>query len=214
MNEASPGKLLGLHVNVVVKQDSIDAFIAASLENAKNSLQEPLIEQFELSQHLDDPTQFRLVEVYQSLQGIQDHGKSAHYLKWRETVAPMMAQARSKKVFDVFPSQRNPMPASTIQGQRPLAMHVDVQVNPNDVDAFIAATLTNATGSIQEDKVTQFELSQEQGNPTTFRLYEVYADDTGPGAHKETAHYQQWRENVASMMAVPRSAVKSLVCSL
>eukprot|EP00040_Diaphanoeca_grandis_P030871 m.183316 g.183316 ORF g.183316 m.183316 type:complete len:214 (-) comp32160_c8_seq1:213-854(-) len=213
MSEPTPS-LFGVHVNVCVKADAVADFVAATLENATNSLKEPLVEHFELSQRLDDACKFIIVEVYKSSEGLQAHCKTAHYLKWRETVQPMMAADRSKTIFNTFPGPRNPIPTSALPGQRPLAMHVTVTVNPDDVDAFIAASLENAKGSIQEEKVTQFELSQEQGVPTSFRLYEVYADDTGPLAHKDTAHYQKWREVVQPMMAAPRSAIKALVASL
>jgi quinol monooxygenase YgiN len=39
-------------------------------------------------------------------------------------------------------------------------------------------------------------------------LVEVYRTSADPGKHKETAHYQTWRDTVAEMMAEPRSSVK------
>lgn len=40
-------------------------------------------------------------------------------------------------------------------------------------------------------------------------LVEVYKDaDVSPKSHKETAHYNAWRETVADMMAEPRQARK------
>jgi (4S)-4-hydroxy-5-phosphonooxypentane-2,3-dione isomerase len=39
-------------------------------------------------------------------------------------------------------------------------------------------------------------------------LVEIYRSALAPAAHKQTAHYREWAEAVADMMAVPRSSVK------
>jgi len=39
-------------------------------------------------------------------------------------------------------------------------------------------------------------------------LYEVYENEAAAVAHKETAHYQRWRDTVADWMAAPRKGVK------
>jgi autoinducer 2-degrading protein len=39
-------------------------------------------------------------------------------------------------------------------------------------------------------------------------LVEAYRTPDDPARHKETAHYQTWRDAVADMMAEPRSSVK------
>ena len=93
-----------VHVFVHVKQETIDAFKIATLENACNSVKEPGIARFDVVQQLDDPTRFVLVEVYRTLEDPAEHKKTAHYQKWRETVADMMAEPRSSvKYGNVFP---------------------------------------------------------------------------------------------------------------
>jgi (4S)-4-hydroxy-5-phosphonooxypentane-2,3-dione isomerase len=84
-----------IHVFVHVKPEFIEDFKAASLENARNSIQEPGIFQFDLIQQQDDPTRFVLVEGYRTAEAPAAHKETAHYAKWRDTVAPMMAEARS-----------------------------------------------------------------------------------------------------------------------
>jgi quinol monooxygenase YgiN len=49
---------------------------------------------------------------------------------------------------------------------------------------------------------------QQLDDPTRFVLVEVYRTPQDPARHKETAHYQIWRDRVADMMAEPRSSVK------
>lgn len=89
-----------------------------------------------------------------------------------------------------------------------LIVHVFVRVKPDCVDAFIAASLENARRSIQEPGIARFDVIQQADDPTRFVLVEVYRDADAPARHKETAHYAQWRDAVADLMAEPRSSVK------
>jgi quinol monooxygenase YgiN len=89
-----------------------------------------------------------------------------------------------------------------------LAVHVNIQVKPGCIDAFIAASKENARNSLQEPGIARFDLVQDREDPLHFVLVEVYKDADAPAAHKETAHYAVWRDTVADMMAVPRSSVK------
>ena len=97
-----------VHVFVHVKPDTIEAFKEASIENARNSIQEPGIARFDLLQQRDDPTRFVLVEVYRTPEDPAHHKETAHYAKWRDTVADMMAEPRtSVKYTNVFPDDKN-----------------------------------------------------------------------------------------------------------
>jgi autoinducer 2-degrading protein len=89
-----------------------------------------------------------------------------------------------------------------------LIVHVHVNVKPEFVEAFKAATLENARNSVQEPGIARFDVIQQRDNPAHFILVEVYRTKDDPARHKETAHYQTWRDTVADMMAEPRSAVK------
>jgi quinol monooxygenase YgiN len=87
-------------------------------------------------------------------------------------------------------------------------VQVFVHVKDDQIDAFKAASLENARNSVQEPGVARFDVIQQQDNPTRFVLVEVYRTPDDPGRHKETAHYQKWRDTVADMMAEPRSSIK------
>ena len=89
-----------------------------------------------------------------------------------------------------------------------LIVHVQIQVKPDQVDAFKAACIENSRNSLQEPGIARFDVLQQQDDPTRFLLVEVYRPAEGPAAHKQTAHYRVWAETVADMMAVPRSSVK------
>ena len=93
-----------VHVFVHVKPDAVEAFTAATLENARNSVQEPGIARFDVIQQDDDPTQFLLIEIYRTAGDSALHKETAHYATWRDTVAPMMAEPRrSMKYHSLFP---------------------------------------------------------------------------------------------------------------
>ena len=89
-----------------------------------------------------------------------------------------------------------------------LIVQVDVHVIPDQVDAFLVATRTNATASLDEPGVVRFDVIQDLADAAHVVLVEVYVDDAGAAAHKDTDHYASWRDTVAPMMAVPRSSVK------
>ena len=98
--------MLVVHVHVHVQSDQIEAFKQASLENARNSVQEPGIARFDVIQQQDDPERFVLVEVYRTADDPARHKETAHYEKWRDTVADMMAEPRSSvKYGNVFPDE-------------------------------------------------------------------------------------------------------------
>lgn len=97
--------LLVVHVHVHVKPEHLEAFQAATVANARASLQEPGIARFDVVQQMDDPTRFVLVEVYRNAAAPAAHKETAHYAAWRDTVAPMMASPRtSVKFANVFPA--------------------------------------------------------------------------------------------------------------
>lgn len=92
--------MLVVHVHVHVKEDQVDAFKAASIKNAQNSVQEPGIARFDVIQQQDDPTKFILVEVYRTVDDPAKHKETSHYAAWRDTVADMMAEPRYAVKFD------------------------------------------------------------------------------------------------------------------
>ena len=86
-----------------------------------------------------------------------------------------------------------------------LIVHVYVQVKEDSIDAFGEATLANARASLEEPGVARFDIIQEQERPNRFVMVEVYRTAEDPARHKETSHYQAWRDTVAPMMAEPRA---------
>jgi quinol monooxygenase YgiN len=96
--------LLVVHVHVRVKPQCVEAFKTATLENARASVREPGVARFDVVQQADDPAKFVLVEVYRNADAPARHKETAHYARWRDAVADMMAEPRSSVKFaNVFP---------------------------------------------------------------------------------------------------------------
>ena len=96
--------MLVVHVHVHVKPEHVEAFRQATLDNARHSVQEPGIARFDVVQQADDPTRFVLVEAYRSIEATVAHKATAHYARWRDAVAEMMAEPRTAvKYANIFP---------------------------------------------------------------------------------------------------------------
>ena len=96
--------MLIVHVHVHVKPEMVAEFRLATVENARASVREPGIARFDVVEQQDDATRFVLIEVYRTPEAAAAHKETAHYAKWRDTVAPMMAGPRqSVKYNNVYP---------------------------------------------------------------------------------------------------------------
>jgi autoinducer 2-degrading protein len=84
---------------------------------------------------------------------------------------------------------------------------VHVKVKPANVEDFIGATEKNHHQSKKEAGNLRFDVLQKGEDPTEFALYEAYTDQASSAAHKDTAHYLEWREKVAPWMEAPRKGV-------
>lgn len=87
-------------------------------------------------------------------------------------------------------------------------LHVHAQVKAEHVEAFKAACLENARGSLGEPGVVRFDVVQDLDDPTRFALLEVYRSEADTRAHKETAHYAKWRDSVEPMLVAPRTRAR------
>ena len=100
--------MLIVHVHVRVKPEFVEPFREATAENARNSVREAGIAQFDVIQRQDDVTRFVLVEVYRTSEATALHRETSHYLAWKERVEPMMAEPRSRITYSaVFPDEQS-----------------------------------------------------------------------------------------------------------
>ena len=88
---------------------------------------------------------------------------------------------------------------------------VHVWVKEPFVDAFVTATMENQKNSVKEPGNLRFDILRDAGDPAKFVFYEAFESEEAVAAHKETAHYQKWRDTVADWMAQPRRGEKHIV---
>lgn len=97
-----------VHVDIQVKREALPDFLEAIRDNAAHSIQEPGILRFDVLQDQGDACHFMLYEVYEDADAHASHRTTGHYLRWRETVEPMMARERvGTKLTNIVPSDPN-----------------------------------------------------------------------------------------------------------
>ena len=82
---------------------------------------------------------------------------------------------------------------------------VYIHVKPEHVAEFIESMRVNHENSVLEPGNLRFDILQSADDPTRFIAYEAYRDEASAKAHKETAHYNKWRELAEPMLAEPRT---------
>jgi (4S)-4-hydroxy-5-phosphonooxypentane-2,3-dione isomerase len=98
--------MLVVLVHVYVNPEYLESFKEATLENAKNSMQEPGVARFDVIQQEDDPTRFVLVEVYRNADAPARHKETSHYARWRSVAEDMMAEPRTGiRYQSLFPGE-------------------------------------------------------------------------------------------------------------
>jgi autoinducer 2-degrading protein len=133
---------------------------------------------------------------------------------WQLPQKGVITPSRQRTVFAIgFCSDRFPppkIPAGNVFTRRIImyVVSVTVYVKPEQVDAFIEATLDNARNTRHEPGNERFDVSQAEDEPTRFLLYEVYQSKEDFKAHQQTDHYLRWKAAVADAMAQPRQGIK------
>jgi autoinducer 2-degrading protein len=84
---------------------------------------------------------------------------------------------------------------------------VMIRVKPSHIDDFINASIANHERSSEEPGNMRFDLLQSAEDPTAFMLYEAYESKEAAAAHKQTRHYEVWRDTVAQWMSEPRKGI-------
>ena len=85
---------------------------------------------------------------------------------------------------------------------------VYISVKPEFVEKFIEATIKNHQNSIKEEGNLRFDFLKVADSPNEFMLYEVYENEEAVKAHKETAHYFEWRDTVSGWMTKARTGIR------
>lgn len=197
-------------VNVSVTEGEEAEFLAATLENARESVKEDYNLRFDVLVNKDDTRNFLLVEAYSDAQGPRDHKATKHYDSWRSAVADSMARPREAAQYDVlFPSSSSGLEYKTVILERepPAFLHIShvyIEVLPGKEQAFIDATIPFAEASAQEYDSVRFDFFQSVDDPTKFMYSLVCKTESGVGARRNTDFYKEWASRVAPLMAARR----------
>jgi autoinducer 2-degrading protein len=89
-------------VHIWVKPENVEEFIEASIENHLNSIKEKGNLRFDVCQDPSDSCKFLLYEAYADEQSAAAHKETAHYSKWRDTVATFMDQPRKGVKYNIL----------------------------------------------------------------------------------------------------------------
>jgi (4S)-4-hydroxy-5-phosphonooxypentane-2,3-dione isomerase len=86
------------------------------------------------------------------------------------------------------------------------ALLVHIHVKEEHLEEFKKVTLENAKSStLKEPGCRNFDVLQQSDDPTRFVLYEVYSDSESAARHKDTPHYNHWRQVAEPMMVETRT---------
>ena len=98
--------MLVVHVHIHVKPEHLWAFLDETRRNAAASLEEPGVRRFDVLRDETDETHVVLNEVYVDQAAADAHKQTAHYARWQEAVAEMMAEPRTRARFiSLFPAE-------------------------------------------------------------------------------------------------------------
>lgn len=96
--------MLVVHVHVRIRPEDLEAFLAETQRNAAASLEESGVRRFDVLQDEGDAGHLVLNEVYVDQSAADAHKQTAHYARWRDAVAGMLAEPRASTRFAaVFP---------------------------------------------------------------------------------------------------------------
>jgi autoinducer 2-degrading protein len=87
-------------------------------------------------------------------------------------------------------------------------VHVYMQVKPDNIEEFKQICAENAKNSVKEPGVKRFDVLQQSDDPTRFVLVEAYLDETDLEKHKQTAHYNKWRQVAEKMILGERTRTR------
>ena len=91
-----------MHIRIAtfyIKPEHVQDFKKATLENQKNSRQEPGVIHFNFHQGADDPTRFVLYEMFESDDAFEYHKTTPHFNKWLPAVQDWFVKPRDLALY-------------------------------------------------------------------------------------------------------------------
>ena len=82
---------------------------------------------------------------------------------------------------------------------------VDLEIAPDQIEAFIAALKENAAATIREPGCRQYDVLQSPANPHQIFIYEVYENGAAVDAHRASAHFKKYQAATGKMVVKRQS---------
>lgn len=99
--------MIATTVMVTVKKEHIEEFINESILNHQESIKESGNLRFDILQSLENPAYFLFYEAYETQESAAAHKTTAHYTRWKNTVADWMAEPRKGVPYVAICPQHN-----------------------------------------------------------------------------------------------------------
>ena len=87
-----------LAVNIRIKPENVEKFMAELLANGREARKEPGCRQFEALVDVSDPTKVLLFEVYDDEKAFEAHQQTPHFKRYLSEAVPLLA-ARERQIL-------------------------------------------------------------------------------------------------------------------
>jgi (4S)-4-hydroxy-5-phosphonooxypentane-2,3-dione isomerase len=77
---------------------------------------------------------------------------------------------------------------------------VDLDINPADIQKYLAAAKENGAGAVTEPGCREFNVHVSAKDPNHVFLYEVYDNAAALEAHRATPHFKKYQADTAGMV--------------
>ena len=95
-----------LLVSIHVRPETTHEFVAATLENVRETLKEQGVWRFDLLRQVDQPHHFMLFEVYEKAEDHARHRDTPHSKRWNEAAKQMMTEPPTRTIYEsVYPRE-------------------------------------------------------------------------------------------------------------
>ena len=87
-------------VYLTADENHLEAFLAEIQANARESLKETGILQFDVLRETGNSLRFVLYEVYVDLEALESHRLTQHFKRWQEFGVPLLNGPRERVLYD------------------------------------------------------------------------------------------------------------------
>lgn len=85
-----------------------------------------------------------------------------------------------------------------------IVLMVGIRIKEGHKEEFMKEMMGDAIGSNRDEPgCLRFDVLQDDQEPNTLHLYEVYRDQAALEVHRQAPHYIRWRDIVADWHAEP-----------